>query len=166
MNSYLFKCIRILFVIAVALGLAPWRLASAQTSRTAPAREWLVMLYQNADDPILEGDIFTDLNEAEWVGSTPAVTIVSQMDRYDGAFDGDGDWTGSKRFLVTKDRDLTTIGSEELEDLGEIDSGAPEALVDFAVWAMKTYPAKKYALILSDHGAGWLGGWNDGRAHV
>ncbi|HMN27572.1 MAG TPA: clostripain-related cysteine peptidase [Caldilineaceae bacterium] len=119
------------------------------------------MLYQNADDPILEGDIFTDLNEAEWVGSTPAVTIVSQLDRYDGEFAGDGDWTGSKRFLVERDRDLTAIGSRELADLGEVDSGAPETLVDFAVWAMKNYPAKKYALILSDHGAGWVGGWND-----
>ena len=39
------------------------------------------------------------------------------------------------------------------------DSGAPATLVDFAVWAMKTYPAKRYALILSDHGAGWVGGW-------
>ena len=26
---------------------------------------------------------------------------------------------------------------------------------------MTTYPARKYALILSDHGAGWVGGWND-----
>lgn len=33
-------------------------------------REWLIMLYQNADDPVLEGDIFTDLNKAEWVGSS------------------------------------------------------------------------------------------------
>lgn len=159
MNSSMCKPIRIIIVIAVAMGLAPWRPASAQSN--PPAREWLVMLYQNADDAILEGDIFTDLNEAEWVGSTPAVTIVSQLDRYDGGFAGDGDWTGSKRFLIEQDRDLTTIGSEELDDLGEIDSGSPEALVDFAVWAMTNYPAKKYALILSDHGAGWVGGWND-----
>ena len=161
MNSSMCKRVHILLVVAIAMGLAPWRPASAQTNQTAPAREWLVMLYQNADDPILEGDIFTDLNEAEWVGSTAAVTMVSQLDRYDGAFDGDGDWTGTKRFLIEQDRDLTTIGSEELDDLGEIDSGSPEALVDFAVWAMQNYPAKKYALILSDHGAGWVGGWND-----
>ena len=159
MTSSMIKRMCTLLVVAVAIGLAPWRPAGAQSN--PPAREWLVMLYQNADDPILEGDIFTDLNEAEWVGSTPAVTIVSQLDRYDGEFAGDGDWTGSKRFLVERDRDLTAIGSRELADLGEVDSGAPETLVDFAVWAMKNYPAKKYALILSDHGAGWVGGWND-----
>jgi hypothetical protein len=154
------KLLRLLALVTMFLGLAPWPPANAQSSKPA-TREWLVMLYQNADDPILEGDIFTDLNEAEWVGSTEAVTMVAQLDRYDGEFDGDGDWTGTKRFLIERDRDLTAIGSEELDDLGEVDSGAPQTLVDFAVWAMKTYPAKKYALILSDHGAGWVGGWND-----
>ncbi|MCB0128323.1 MAG: hypothetical protein KDE58_38920, partial [Caldilineaceae bacterium] len=87
--------------------------------------------------------------------------IVAQLDRYDGEFDGDGDWTGTKRFLIEQDDDLTTVNSTEIADLGEIDSGSPKALIDFATWAMKTYPAKKYALILSDHGAGWVGGWND-----
>lgn len=148
----------ILLLSIVLIGLMPWQSVHAQST---PPREWLIMLYQNADDPILEGDIFTDLNEAEWVGSTPAVTIVSQLDRYAGEFAGDGDWTGSKRFLVGQDRDLTKLKSKVISDLGEVDSGAPETLVDFAVWAMKTYPAKKYALILSDHGAGWVGGWND-----
>lgn len=138
--------------------LVPTHLATA----AAPVeREWLVMLYQNADDPVLEGDIFTDLNEAEWVGSSEAVTIVAQLDRYDGEFDGDGDWTSTKRFLIEQDDDLTTVNSKELADLGEVDSGSPAALIDFATWAMKRYPAKKYALILSDHGAGWVGGWND-----
>jgi len=142
-------------------------LASALPAVAAPQRveeedrEWLIMLYQNADDEVLEQDIFTDLNEAELVGSSDAVTIVAQIDRYEGGFDGDGDWTTVKRFLVTQDDDLTALGSEEIEDLGELDSGDPETLVDFAIWAMTTYPAKKYALILSDHGAGWLGGWND-----
>lgn len=156
----LVKFLRLLALVSMFLGLAAWPPVNAQSSKPA-TREWLVMLYQNADDPILEGDIFTDLNEAEWVGSTAAVTMVAQIDRYDGEFDGDGDWTGSKRFLIEKDRDLTTINSEELADLGEVDSGAPQTLVDFAIWAMKKYPAKKYALILSDHGAGWVGGWND-----
>ena len=148
----------VLFTIAFPL-FSP--LSAHANPPAATEREWLVMLYQNADDPILEKDIFLDLNEAELVGSSDAVTIVSQLDRYDGEFDGDGDWTSTKRFLVTQDDDLDTIASEEIKDLGEVDSGSPKTLVDFAVWAMTTYPARKYALILSDHGAGWVGGWND-----
>ena len=34
-------------------------------------------------------------------------------------------------------------------------------LVDFATWAIETYPADNYVLILSDHGMGWPGGWSD-----
>jgi hypothetical protein len=131
------------------------------TASTASGETWLVLLYQNADDEILEQDIFMDLNEAELVGSSDAVTIVSQMDRYADGFDGDGDWHSTKRFLVQQDDDLTRLGSEELDDLGEIDMGDWESLVAFSTWAIETYPADKVALILSDHGAGWLGGWND-----
>ena len=155
--------VRVLLLLFALLPSAPAHAASqpAPTDQSKGKREWLIMLYQNADDPVLEEDIFTDLNEAERVGSSDSVTIVSQMDRYDGEFEGDGDWTSTKRFLVEQDDDLTSIGSTELDDLGEVDSGSPEALVDFALWAMKSYPAQKYALILSDHGAGWVGGWND-----
>jgi hypothetical protein len=35
------------------------------------------------------------------------------------------------------------------------------SLVDFVTWAMNSYPADKYVLILSDHGMGWPGGWSD-----
>ena len=143
------------------LHAAPPQLAVNPAPALQEETEWLVMLYQNADDEVLEGDIYTDLNEAELIGSTDDVTIVSQFDRYDGAFDGDGDWTTTKRYFVTQDDDLETVNSEELEDLDEIDSGDPETLADFLIWAITNFPAKKYALILSDHGAGWMGGWND-----
>lgn len=137
------------------------------TSRPNPSSNggdtWLVMLYQDADDEVLEEDIFIDLNEAEMVGSTDQVTILAQIDRMDGGYDGGDDFTTAKRFLVQYDDsgDLESLVSEELDDLGEIDMGNQETLVDFAVWAISNYPADKYALILSDHGAGWTGGWTD-----
>jgi len=127
----------------------------------AAAGTWLVMLYNNADDEILEQDIFTDVNEAELVGSSDDVTIVAQLDRYKGAFRGDGDWTGARRFLITRDDDLDAIGSDMLADLGEVDMADGATLVDFVTWAAATYPADHYALIMSDHGMGWPGGWND-----
>jgi hypothetical protein len=122
---------------------------------------WLVMLYQDADDEMLEEDICLDLNEAERAGSTDRVAIVSQLDRFKGGYDGDGDWTGTKRFYVTRDEDVSKIRSKELADLGEKNMADPATLVDFVAWAVAKYPAKKYALILEDHGAGWPGGWTD-----
>ncbi len=133
-------------------------------SVAAPPAEpdtWLVMLYLAADDEILEQDIVFDLNEAELIGSSDRVTIVAQIDRFAGGSAPNRDFTSTRRYLLTQDSDLNLIGSTELADLGELDMGDPQTLRDFAVWAVKTYPAARHALILSDHGAGWTGGWTD-----
>jgi hypothetical protein len=122
---------------------------------------WTVILYQDADDKILEQDIYLDLNEAERVGSSSNVQIVAQMDRYRGGYQGDGDWVSARRYYVTQDDDLQSINSEVLADLGEVNMADANTLVDFVTWTMQNYPADKYALILSDHGMGWPGGWSD-----
>ena len=48
-----------------------------------------------------------------------------------------------------------------MADLGEANMADGQTLVDFVTWAIQTYPADKYVLILSDHGMGWPGGWSD-----
>lgn len=122
---------------------------------------WTVMLYQDADDQVLEKDIFLDLNEAERVGSSDNVRIVSQIDRFRGAFSGDGNWTGTRRYYVTQDNDLNTINSQLVQEIGEVDMASGQSLVDFVQWAATNFPADHYVLILSDHGMGWPGGWSD-----
>jgi len=62
---------------------------------------WLVMLYQDAGDQILEKDIYIDLNEVEKVGSSERVYIVSQVDRYQAAYQGDDNWTSARRYYLT-----------------------------------------------------------------
>jgi Clostripain family len=124
-------------------------------------QKWLVMLYQDADDQVLEQDIFVDMNEAERVGSTNRVSIIAQIDRYRGAYQGDGNWTSTRRYLVTQDDDLNTINSQVIDDLGEANMADGNTLVDFVTWAMQSYPADRYVLVLSDHGMGWPGGWSD-----
>lgn len=44
---------------------------------------------------------------------------------------------------------------EVVDDLGQIDSGDPAALVDFARWSATVAPARRYALVLWSHGSGW-----------
>lgn len=133
-------------------------------SVSGEASTWLVMLYQDADDKVLEQDIYLDLNEAERVGSADNVHIVTQVDRYAGGYSGDGNWSSTKRFYVTLDSDLGSVRSQEIADLGEVNMADGDTLVDFATWAIETFPADKYVLILSDHGMGWPGGWSDGSA--
>jgi hypothetical protein len=139
--------------------------ATATRPVPAPAsgegQTWLVMLYQDADDKILEKDIFLDLNEAERAGSSDRVRIVAQLDRYADGFADDGNWHSTKRFYVGYDQDLNRLRSQEIADLGEMNMSDGATLVDFVTWAMASYPADKQVLILSDHGMGWPGGWSD-----
>ena len=129
-----------------------------------PASEgktWLVMLYQDADDQILEKDIYIDLNEVEKVGSSDRVHIVSQVDRYQAAYQGDANWTSTRRYYLTPDDDLERVNSQLIQDLGEVNMADGQVLVDFATWAIENFPADRVVLILSDHGMGWPGGWSD-----
>jgi hypothetical protein len=122
---------------------------------------WTIMLYLDADDQILERDIYLDLNEAERVGSSPNVNIVAQMDRFRAGYQGDGDWTSARRFYITQDNDLNAVYSQVAQELGEVDMSDGQTLVEFIQWSVQNYPADKYVLILSDHGMGWPGGWSD-----
>ncbi|MCS7290596.1 MAG: clostripain-related cysteine peptidase [Roseiflexus sp.] len=121
---------------------------------------WTVLVYLDGDNN-LEGDSVVDFNEMELVGSSDKVKIVVQFDRIGAVApwddDSNGNWETTKRFLVTRDDDPDAIRSQELADLGEMNMGDPQTLVDFAVWGMQTYPAERYALILWDHGASWVG---------
>jgi hypothetical protein len=135
--------------------------ATALPGAASTGETWLVMLYQDADDKVLEQDIYIDLNEAERVGSSETVQIVAQVDRFSSGFQGDGDWTATRRYYITQDSDLERVSSPVIEDLGEANMADAATLVDFVAWAVQTYPADHYALILSDHGMGWPGGWSD-----
>ena len=135
--------------------------AVAAPPEQADEAEWLLMFYVDADDDTLELDMLIDLQEAELVGSTDQVHIVAQVDRFKGSFDGMGDFTGAKRLYITQDDDVNVIGSEVVEDLGEVNMADSETLLDFITWAVANYPARKTMLVLSDHGIGWPGGFGD-----
>jgi hypothetical protein len=134
--------------------------AANQADQAAQA-DWLVLFYEDADDDQLEQAMLTDVNEIERVGSSEHVHLVAQVDRYEGGYDGDGDWSTAKRFYLTQDPDLETIHSQEIADLGEVNMADGKTLVDFVTWGIRTYPARRVALILSDHGMGWPGGFSD-----
>ncbi len=114
------------------------------------------MVYLDADNN-LESAGIDDMNEMEKVGSTDDVNIVVQMDRIEGYDTSNGDWTDTRRFRMEEDNDDTMINSPELENLGETNMGDPEVLIDFVKWSVDNYPAKKYVLVLWDHGGAFRG---------
>lgn len=117
--------------------------------------EWTLLVFVNGDND-LETYALGDLNEMEVVGSTEDVNVVVQLDRSKRESRADGDWSGARRYLVGQDDDPRVIGSPVLEDLGEIDSGSVDTVLDFVEWGAATFPARRYALVLWNHGDGWF----------
>ena len=139
----------------------PTDIPPSESPVTSGLPEWTVIVYSAADDEVLEENMWFDINEMEVVGSNSQLNIVVQIDRYASGFAGDGDWSDTRRYLITQDSDLNSITSPIVQSLGELDTGDPQTLIDFVTWAVQNYPAKKYALVLSDHGGGWTGGFSD-----
>jgi len=115
--------------------------------------EWTVMVYLDSDNN-LESAGIKDINEMEMVGSTTDVNIVVLADRTPGYDISNSDWTNTRRYYISQDSDPMQINSQ-FNDLGELNMGDPQTLVDFATWAVTEYPAKKYLLVIWNHGGGF-----------
>ena len=116
--------------------------------------KWTFMVYLDADNNLEEYGI-EDFNEMEEIGSTDDVNIIVQMDRIPGEDNSNGDWTDTRRFRIIKDSNSYSMTSPLLENLGEVNMGDPNSLVEFVNWSMTNYPAQHYCLVFWDHGNGW-----------
>ena len=127
--------------------------------------EWTVMIYLDSDNN-LESAGIADINEMEIAGSTTDVNIVVQVDRIpysvlasnnEGYLDdtSNSNWTTTRRYYITQDNEPYIINSQLIGDLGELNMGDPQTLVNFVSWAANNYPAKKYLLIIWNHGGGF-----------
>ncbi|MCD6310036.1 MAG: S8 family serine peptidase [Candidatus Eremiobacteraeota bacterium] len=123
---------------------------------------WTVMVYLDGDND-LESFGIEDMNEMETAGSTDDVNYVVQFDRISGGDTSNGNWTTTRRYYVTKDDNISIIGSQMIEDMGELNMGAPGTLVDFVTWAASEYPARNYMLVLWNHGGGFRAEQNEDR---
>jgi uncharacterized membrane protein len=118
---------------------------------------WTYMVYMSADNN-LEDEAILNINQMEAVGSTEDVNIVLQLDRSPEWDETNGNWSDTRRYLVSPDDDPDIINSQLLEDMGEVDMGDADNLRDFVVWAVTTYPAERYYLDVWGHGGGWRDG--------
>ncbi len=118
---------------------------------------WTILVYMLGDNNLEEAAI-SDLAEMTEAGQNKAVNIIVELDRARGYTDVWDNWTSTKRLRVVKD-DVV-----ELDDLGEKNLGDPAALADFIDWGVNTFPSDRTALILWDHGAGWIGYGSDDSA--
>ena len=141
---------------------------AAIPARSAPVKEWTVLIYVSARNN-LGLEAIKDVNEMEAAGSTDKVNVVAEMGRIkcDPPFNPfssvqepvppQADWTGARRFLIKKDSDPLAINSPVLAHFPDSDLGDWKHLAEFIAWGKAAYPAKKYMLIVGGHGSGWRG---------
>ncbi len=117
---------------------------------------WTIMVYMDADND-LETAAISNFNQMEQIGSVKDMRIVVQIDRIPGRSNACGDWTDTRRYLITRDSNMLEINSIRLDTmpLGELDMANQQTLRDFVQYAVNEFPADYYCLVIWNHGTGW-----------
>ena len=138
----------LLTTLLFAVAFLNFNQALAQTNQV---KEWTVLVYLNADNDLYRFG-FLNMQQMESIGSTAGMNVVVQ-------FDPEPQGQPTTRYFVTKNANPVNgkITSQVVGTLPETDMGNPKTLSDFLVWGVQNYPAKKYAVIVWNHGNGWQG---------
>lgn len=121
------------------------------STASPPLKEWTFLVYMNSDNNLYEYG-FLNVMQMEKVGSSDQVNIVVQMDPEPRNLP-------TTRYFINKNSQAQQgkITSQVVGQLGETNMGDPKTLTDFLVWGAQNYPAKHYAVVVWNHGGGWVG---------
>ncbi len=123
-----------------------------------PRKKWTIMVFINGKNDLEIAGLF-NVNQMEAVGSDENINIVVELGRMKGQqgdTELDGNWTGSRRLFIKKDDDGEKITSPIVMETQNVDMGDYKRVADFVKWSKENFPAKRYMLVLWDHGTGWL----------
>lgn len=113
--------------------------------------EWTFMVFMNGDNNLYQYAA-SDFKEMQKMTNSDDINVIVLYDDYGR--------NNTKLYRVKPGgKELLDSGSEIFSG-SEADMGDWETLRDFGIWSVKNYPAKRYALIMWNHG----GGWKDGEA--
>ena len=114
-----------------------------------------LMVFMNAKNDLSESHLFglagkwaqKDLDEMKKVGSTDKVNVIVEIGEKG---------KGSKRLKVLKKSGFFSSGEEVYSTDPKSDMGDYKRVIDFVKWSRINFPAKRYILVLWDHGLGWI----------
>ena len=119
--------------------------------------DWTVLIYAAGNND-LEYYIYQQFQSIKNSIDTENINVIVQISRVPKAEYQDNstkdineDWNGTRRYVI---RNKTSV---LVDDLGEINMARPNTLLDFLIWGISTFPSRKIMLILSGHGAGFVG---------
>ncbi len=126
-------------------------------------REWTILVYIDGDNN-LESYALDDMKELETgfaqvpEGKVEIFVLLDRAKDYDKSM---GDWTGTRLYRVAKSVRSDDIDSQLLSECGELNLGDPKILKDFLGELLTRVPSPQNALVMWNHGSGWIGMAND-----
>ncbi len=111
--------------------------------------EWTFMVFMNGDNNLYEYAA-SDFKEMQKMTNGSDINVIVLYDDYG---------RNNTRLYRMKPggKELLDSGSEIFSG-AEADMGDWKTLRNFGVWTVKNYPAKRYALVMWNHGGGWKDG--------
>jgi len=117
------------------------------SKNSLPKKDWTFIVYISGDNDLRRFAI-KSIKDLAKVGSTEHINLVVHLDiKLNGK-------KTTKRYYIKKDK-ILHLNKDEIETQA-MDSGNPKTLISFCDWAISTFPADKYGLVLWDHGTGAL----------
>ncbi|KKT01587.1 MAG: Peptidase C11 clostripain [candidate division TM6 bacterium GW2011_GWF2_43_17] len=118
--------------------------AQANHSTPLAEKEWTFLIYMSADNDLYQF-AWRNLAQAAEIGSNQNLNVVVHLD-----IKTPGKPKVTKRLYLEKNKVL------QVEPDACMDSGAEETLTSAALWALKKYPSRHFALVFWNHGFGDL----------
>ena len=133
--------------------------SNAQPAPTStPLADWTVMVYMNAKNN-LECAGLANFSQMANVGSSDRVNLIVELGRpvKHRYTNDEGNWTGVLRFRVKRGMHPVEGSAIDpsLASVRNADMGSGATLSDFVRWSETTFPAKKFMLVIWNHGQGW-----------
>jgi len=128
-------------------------------SITEDEADYTVLIYMVGSD--LESDYYAatnDLHEMLEIDLPSSVNVLVET----GGANAKPDEYRFLDFTTVQRLDIDGWDDTMMYEIGQRNMGDPTTLSDFLIWGTQEYPAKKYALILWNHGGGITGfGWDE-----
>lgn len=121
--------------------------ADYQLTKTNP-KEWTFIVYVAADND-LRGFAGNNIRQMASVGSNHNINILVHLDIRITPQN-----KTTRRYYIDKGKIIYVNANDPLT--ARMDSGDPETLISACKWGIENFPAKKYALVLWNHGTGAL----------
>lgn len=133
-------------------------------ARKSNRKKWTVLVYANGNNE-LSPEIYGRFKSLQREVGGKDIYVVVQLAgmslqrlkllRQQSELTDDEEWTGTGRFVLEEGRKI------KVEELGEVNMADPFTLYHFVTWGITHYPAENIMLILSGHGAGFVGFMTD-----